>query len=258
VAPRLAGHGERPHRGVRREGRLQELIDRRRALVEALTASAAVTIAVTVASAFVPDKYVATAVGFVFLGATWWLVWRRDDAAVAHHGLAFAGLVLPGSVDLRAVSLAAARALAWALALAVIVFVPFYAGWRIWWRPAGAFALVMTPAQVANEAFGQLVLIALPEEAFYRGYLQTRLDDALAGRVRVLGAELGPGLLLASAIFALGHVATIRDPSRLAVFFPALAFGWLRCRTGGVGAGVAFHALCNLFSETLGRGYHVY
>jgi membrane protease YdiL (CAAX protease family) len=53
----------------------------------------------------------------------------------------------------------------------------------------------------------------------------------------------------------LGHVATIHDPGRLAVFFPSLVFGWLRARTGGVGAAIAFHALCNLFSESLMRGY---
>jgi membrane protease YdiL (CAAX protease family) len=73
--------------------------------------------------------------------------------------------------------------------------------------------------------------------------------------VRVLGADLGPGWLLASAIFAAGHVLTIPHPARLAVFFPALVFGWLRQRTGGIGASVLFHASCNLFSAALGRGY---
>ena len=48
---------------------------------------------------------------------------------------------------------------------------------------------------------------------------------------------------------------TIRHPSRLAVFFPALVFGWLRRRTGGVGAPVVFHAACNVFASALGRGY---
>jgi len=42
------------------------------------------------------------------------------------------------------------------------------------------------------------------------------------------------------------------------VFFPALLFGWLRSRTRGVGASIAFHALCNLLSEALGRGYGMY
>jgi hypothetical protein len=66
---------------------------------------------------------------------------------------------------------------------------------------------------------------------------------------------VSPAILVTSAVFALGHVATIHDPGRLAVFFPSLVFGWLRARTGGVGAAIAFHALCNLFSESLMRGY---
>ena len=43
-----------------------------------------------------------------------------------------------------------------------------------------------------------------------------------------------------------------------AVFFPALVFGWLRARTGGIGASMLFHALCNVYSQALGRGFGVY
>ena len=74
----------------------------------------------------------------------------------------------------------------------------------------------------------------------------------------IVTLAVGPGILAASAIFALGHIATIHAPARLAVFFPALVFGWLRARTGGIGASIAYHALCNVFSEALGRGYGVY
>jgi len=58
-----------------------------------------------------------------------------------------------------------------------------------------------------------------------------------------------------SALFALGHLATEPNPARLAVFFPALVFAWLRLKTGGIGAGVLFHVLCNVFASELGRGY---
>jgi membrane protease YdiL (CAAX protease family) len=74
----------------------------------------------------------------------------------------------------------------------------------------------------------------------------------------LLGASIGPGLIVSAALFAIGHLLTEVNPNRLAVFFPALVFGWLRARTGGVGASVAFHALCNIFSEMLGRAYGVY
>jgi membrane protease YdiL (CAAX protease family) len=53
-------------------------------------------------------------------------------------------------------------------------------------------------------------------------------------------------------------VATVPLPTRLAVFFPALLFGWLRARTGGIGASLTFHMLCNVYSQALGRGYGMY
>ena len=229
-----------------------------RAFVEAVIASAIVTGIVTLASTFLPDRYVATAVGFVFLGATWALVWRGDDARVERSGLTLGGLVLPGPIDPRRLARSTTTSLAWALAFAAVTFVPFFFGWRTFWHAHGRFGLHVQTWETTNEVFGQLVIIALPEEAFYRGYLQSRLDDALPGRVRILGAQVGPALIVSSVIFALGHFATIREPARLAVFFPSLVFGWLRARTKGIGASVAFHASCNIFSELLGKGYHVY
>lgn len=218
----------------------------------------AVTAAVTLASSTLPDKYVATTVGFLFLGATWALVWHREDTHVQRAGLSFGGLVLPGKLDGTRLAGAALSAVGWAALFAAIVFVPFWFGWRWWWHARGTFALGPRPLGAMNEIFGQLIIIALPEEAFYRGYLQSRLDDVWAPRVRILGAQVGLGLVVTSVIFALGHVATIHQPARLAVFFPSLVFGWLRARTGGIGASLTFHALCNVFSEALGRGYGVY
>ena len=230
----------------------------RAVVVEATVAAAVVTGIVTVASIVLPDKYVATVVGFVFLGATWFFVWRRDDAYVEANGLALGGLVLPGKLDVARLVRSGAIAIGWALLLCTVFFVPFYFGWRHWWHPHGPFSYHPKPLDLANDVFGQLVIIALPEEAFYRGYLQSRLDVAFPQRVRILGAEVGPSLVVTSVIFALGHLATIHEPTRLAVFFPSLVFGWLRYRTRGIGAGLTFHAMCNVFSEILGRGYHLY
>ncbi len=53
-------------------------------------------------------------------------------------------------------------------------------------------------------------------------------------------------------------MATLPYAARLAVFFPSLLFGWLRSRTGGIGASTVFHALCNTWSELLGVGYGLY
>jgi membrane protease YdiL (CAAX protease family) len=231
----------------------------RRALLQALGVASLVTALVTLASAFLPDRWVATAVGFLFFGATWLAVWRGDDDCVLRHGLSFGGLVLPGRLDLGAVARHGARAGGWALVLALVCFLPFFAGFQAWahwvWHTHHGVVLPSFAGRLGSEVAAQLLIVALPEEAFYRGYLQTRLDDAFPPRVSFLGATVGPSILATSAIFALGHYATIHDPARLAVFFPSLAFGWLRARTGGVGAPVVFHALCNLLSESLMRGH---
>ncbi len=226
---------------------------------EALLSAAAVTLVVTAASTFAPPHWIASAVGAIFLGATWLLVFRRDDDTVRRAGVAFAGLVLPEPLDARYIARELAVALSWSLLLAVCFFAPFYVGFRAYahfvWHahPVGwsLAHLALTP----NDILGQIALIALPEEVFYRGYLQTRLDDAWPPRLRVLGATVGPSVLVTSAIFAVGHLLTIHDPGRLAVFFPSLLFGWVRARTGGVGASIGFHAACNLFSATLLQVY---
>jgi len=234
--------------------------DRSRAIAEALLVTLATTIVVTLAARFVPERFVATAVGFLFLASTWAFVWRKDDAFVEASGLSLGGLVLPGPLPIRRIAKSSALSVAWALATAVVVFVPFFLGWRKYWHAAGPFHFAFTPTGFANEAFGQLVIIALPEEAFYRGYVQSRLDAAMGPsfRVRLFGADASLAILVTSVLFAAGHLATIHSPARLAVFFPSLLFGWLRTRTKGIGAGVLFHAMCNVFSETLGKGYGLY
>jgi membrane protease YdiL (CAAX protease family) len=230
----------------------------RGALREALWVSADVTLAVAVIAAVAPVSSHTTAVGFVFLAATWLLVWRRDDDRVRAAGLALGGLVIPGKLDARGALRAAMRAASWAGALAVLVAVPFYAGWRAWWAPTLGFSLSARPLEMTDEVLGQVFVIALPEEAFYRGYLQSRLDEVWSPRWTVLGARVGPGLLVAAVIFAVSHLATVQMATRLAVFFPAVLFGWLRAKTGGIGASILFHAFCNVYSQVLGRGFGIY
>jgi len=227
-------------------------------LASALLAWFVVTLLVTLCSLFLPDKHVAAAVGIVFLGATWLLVWRADDETVQRAGLTLGGLVMPERVAWSTILREGAKSVAWALLFAAVIFGPFYFGWRWVWNPKQAFAYHPSLSAFLEDASSQLAVIALPEEAFFRGYLQSKLDEVFPKKVRILGAEVGLSVVVTSVLFALGHVATIRAPARLAVFFPSLLFGWLRARTGGVGASIVFHASCNLFSEALGRGYGLY
>jgi membrane protease YdiL (CAAX protease family) len=148
-------------------------------------------------------------------------------------------------------------ALKWSALLAAVCFPPFLVGFQLWYRPATPFSsAALWPLLL--DVPTQLLMVALPEEAFYRGYLQTRLDKAWGARSNVLGARLGAGVVVSNLIFALGHLLTLPYPGRLAVFFPGLAFGWLRAKTGGIGAALVFHALCNLFASYLGASYGLY
>jgi uncharacterized protein len=212
------------------------------------------TALVTLLSLFAPPDFASTLIGATFLGVGYWLVLRHDAGTIRAHGLSLGGVFEPGPLDFRELARSFARALGWAALFGVLVFPLFLLGYQFWFQPTRE--LVFAPAEdPLDEIAGQLFAIALPEELFYRGYLQSALDRAMPARLKVFGAEVGPGLLLASAIFAVGHLLTTPNPSRLSVFFPSLLFGWLRSRTGGIGAPVLFHAACNLFSAHLARGY---
>jgi membrane protease YdiL (CAAX protease family) len=100
------------------------------------------------------------------------------------------------------------------------------------------------PPGLALAAVTQLLAVALPEELFYRGWLQSGWARSGPTR-RILGAEIGPGFLATQFLFAAGHLVTLQ-PWRLATFFPGLLFGWLRARTGSVVAPAVVHTLSNL------------
>ena len=214
-------------------------------------AVAAVTVAAAVLlSYFAPAEWANTAVGFCFLAATWLTVLRRDSAWIQMHGLSFGGIAEPTALDIPRLGRKLLLAVAWALLFAVLFFPPFFFGFRAWWNVSDFRWFI--PPRTVDLVLGQVLVVALPEEAFFRGYLQSTLEAHFADRRwRVVGAELGLGTILSSLIFALGHVFTIPVPARLAVFFPSLLFGWLRVRTGGVGASILFHALCNIYSAWL-------
>ena len=210
-------------------------------------------------------QYVQVAVAAIFLLTAI----RLTRGNPAHFGVALGGLLEPpederpagplGLFDLgRAIRDAlpsAIRELAVALGVAAVVFPLFAAGFYWWNEPSAGFSLTLPP-NLASFVLAQLVVVALPEEAFFRGYLQTALSDLEKSRVRVLGIRLAPGAwLLQAALFAGIHFIVEPHPARLAVFFPGLLFGWCRAWRGGIGAALALHALSNLYSEILARSW---
>jgi len=143
-------------------------------------------------------------------------------------------------------------------ALACAVVFPFYiAGYEAWSRIVygqpflGVRFAVPSLWWLVNLVFVQVVAIALPEEVFYRGWMQSRLAGLFRGRVNVAGVPIGWNVVVTAALFAVSHLVLQPSPARLAVFFPGLLFGWLRERTGSVVAPVAFHAACNILLALL-------
>ena len=111
------------------------------------------------------------------------------------------------------------------------------------------------PARFPLQALSALVVTAIPEEIFFRGYLQERLERVWPSRRRILGANVGPALVVSSALFAVAHVVVVPNPLRLAVFFPSLLFGWMWARTRSIAVGALYHALCNVLMLILQASY---
>jgi hypothetical protein len=219
--------------------------------------------AVTLFVSHVPGVLVAMYGHLLLAGAFLWLALhmaRREQDGARRFGIDLAGLLeahddepLPRAL-LRAVPVAL-RELGFALLVAAIVFPPFVLAFRLWHQVGHPFTF-HPPSSPVDALLTQLIAIALPEEALFRGYFQTRLSDLSPARVRLLGATLNVrALVCQAALFALLHFLVGFSPLRLAVFFPGLLFGWMRARRAGVGAAIWFHALCNLLADVLTRGY---
>jgi hypothetical protein len=195
---------------------------------------------------------------------------QRETGGIRRYGIHLAGLLEPPKPDdgppgpfgirdlLRALGRATkpgAREAAFALGVAALTFPPFIVGFYFWNSPTQPFSFQLPPATLSF-CTAQILIVALPEEALFRGYFQTRLADAWPARREILGALISPrSLVMQAALFALLHFIVDPHPARLAVFFPALIFGWMRARRGGIGSAMTYHALCNILSDILFRSW---
>lgn len=157
--------------------------------------------------------------------------------------------------------------LGWGLGVFLLLVPPVVAGfylmlwllpdlpdWIRWWIPyrsAPVSPSLRFPDGMLLHVLDQVLVVALPEEVFFRGYVQTRLRQAWGpGRLRILGVRMGAYFWTTQLLFAVAHLGDL-DASRLTVFFPAILFGWLRERTGSIGASVWVHAGSNLLLKVL-------
>ena len=102
----------------------------------------------------------------------------------------------------------------------------------------------------------QLLVVALPEEAFFRGWVLGRLRAGLLEpRRRLFGVPFGAAHVLSALLFALIHLVVTPSPHRLLVFFPGLLFAWLGERSRAIVAPVVHHAFSNALLRVAIRTY---
>lgn len=89
----------------------------------------------------------------------------------------------------------------------------------------------------------QFFLIALPEELFFRGYLQRELGGGYRSVVLVSGLFAAAHLVLVCAAELSVSAVCI---SNALTFFPSLIMGYLFMKTANIWPAVAFHFMANV------------
>jgi uncharacterized protein len=117
---------------------------------------------------------------------------------------------------------------------------------------AAAFANMTLGERLTGFVF-YLVFLGPGEEILYRGYVQSRLNEAFGRPFRLLGVDWGWGLVIGSTLFGLMHAFNSFNPSlgqygfnwawAVSAGVAGLVFGYLRERTGSVVPGSVMHGL---------------
>ncbi len=92
-----------------------------------------------------------------------------------------------------------------------------------------------------------LLFVGFLEEFFFRGYVQSRLNDSFGKRYSLFNTPYGPGLIVAAAVFGLFHPIMSPEgtpwPWALWTTVMGLLFGFIREKTGAVVASGIAHGV---------------
>ncbi len=113
--------------------------------------------------------------------------------------------------------------------------------------------IVSNPLQLRRVSYSliilQLFLVAVPEEVFFRGYLQEKMGNTVKG------------VLVVSLLFAVGHFVTgcvggglggVNCAKTLLTFFPSIVMGYVYATSGTLWGNIIFHFLSNIVYEATG------
>ena len=136
------------------------------------------------------------------------------------------------------------------LAANILVFPVFTSAFYVFASIKGLPHIALDlPSGFAGTVAFHLLYVAIPEEFFFRGYLQGRVHDALREHSGNVKAYIP--LFLSALLFSFSHFVLSPGVFALLTFFPALVFGYLRKYTGSLIAPVIFHWECNMLWITL-------
>ena len=206
----------------------------KRFLLEPLIVLASVLVLLKVAQFFFPLSIVGFMTPLLLLYVPLFIFWRKGE-----------------SVDFveKNVSQSIQGLLAFAV-LVLIIFPPYLIVAHYWMLKVfhyNGFHAAPVSLFFKNGIY-QLLVVALPEEFFFRGYFQSQLKKFFKPRWNILGVSLGWGWIMTALIFAFAHSVIHVRWWHFSIFFPALLFGYLKERTGSITAPVLFHAFSNCFT----------
>jgi len=114
---------------------------------------------------------------------------------------------------------------------------------------------------IISTVIWQFVFSGFGEEFIYRGYFQSRLNQAFGRPISLFGIQFGIGLVIASLLFGLLHVVNSYDPAigfsslawsaLLSNFIGGLFLGVIREKTGTLLASGIAHGLPDAVGEPL-------
>ncbi len=126
-----------------------------------------------------------------------------------------------------------------------------------------AFVMGKLTLIILSTVVWQFVFSGFGEEFVWRGYVQSRLNQAFGRPMRMFGIQFGAGLFIASILFGFLHAFNTYDPKigleslswgwALFTTFGGLLFGILREKTGSLLAPGIAHGLPDAVGEALGK-----
>lgn len=140
------------------------------------------------------------------------------------------------------------------LLICFIVLIPFaaaYAGYAYLISFLNSQSLGFSlsfPPQLIELLMTQIFVVALPEEIFWRGFVQGSLLKKWPNERYICGLPCGRAVVITNVFFALAHFVLGFSLIRLLTFFPGLIFSAMVIREKSLLSAILFHATCNIFA----------